>query len=514
MDEILRGSNKTRKQPYRVEHTPAVLAEPKSREKFSDRLRMLGDVLEERAESFRQKNARALHKFDRALTSRRANPLAFLALATVLGITAVVGVVYTPTYVVSVDGVALGVVKNPQVFEGVERRVEARATSILGYNYQLDHMVTYDFALSERDQIPAAAQFETYLFNQIGAVMKSYVLTVDGKVIGAATDEAEISGLLEDLKARYTDENTVSVDFTSAVHVSHQYISSEVEQDAAAIRDMLTANTNGQTTYEVQPGDTFMQLAWDNGMEMEEMEALNPSVDVDKLQIGQLLNIKEEIPFLGVRTVNSISYQEPIACPVEEVKDDSMYQGDSTILQQGVQGQSLISANVTYLNGKEQARDITGSEVVSEPTTKIVAVGTKERPKTMAKGYFIWPVYGHVTSGYGSRYIFGSTSYHSGIDIATSYGTGIAAADGGTVIFSGTGAGSNWSYGKLVIIDHGNGKQTYYGHCSSLLVSAGDKVYQGQTIARVGSTGRSTGNHCHFQVKESGTTVSPYNYLP
>lgn len=512
MDEILHASGKTRKQAYAVERAAKQPAGQKKT--LREQLRLFHERVEERAEVFRQKNARTLHRVDHALATRRANPLAFLAVATVLGIAAVVGVVYTPTYVVSVDGVALGVVENPQVFEAVEQRVETRASTILGYDYKLDHAVTYEFALSERDKIPAVGQFETYLFNQIGEVMKSYVLTVDGKVIGAAEDQAALTGLLNGLKAKYTNEDTVSVEFTSAVHIAHEYISSDVEQDMDAILGALTANTNGQTTYEVKKGDTFMQLAWDNGMEMEEMEALNPGVDVDKLQIGQILNIKEEIPFLGVRTINSITYTEPIACPVEEVKDDSMYQGESKVIQQGVQGESLIAANVTYINGVEKQREITDTTIVSEPTTKIVSVGTKERPKTMAKGYFIWPLYGHVTSGYGYRSIFGSYSYHSGIDIASPRGTGIAAADGGTVIFAGTGAGSNWSYGKLVIIDHGNGKQTYYGHCSSILVSAGDKVYQGQTIARVGSTGRSTGNHCHFQVKLNGTTVSPYNYLP
>ena len=79
--------------------------------------------------------------------------------------------------------------------------------------------------------------------------------------------------------------------------------------------------------------------------------------------------------------------------------------------------------------------------------------------------------------------------------------------------FAGRATGSNWSYGNLVIINHGHGKVTYSGHCSRVLVSAGDHVYQGQTIARVGSTGRSTGNHCHFEVKINGTSVNPLAYL-
>ena len=144
----------------------------------------------------------------------------------------------------------------------------------------------------------------------------------------------------------------------------------------------------------------------------------------------------------------------------------------------------------------------------------MVAVGTKPRPKTMATGTFVWPLRGKITSKYGSRYIFGSYSFHSGLDIAASYGSSIVAADGGKVVFAGRGSGSTWSYGNYVVIDHENGLQTIYAHCSSLNVSTGERVFQGQTIARVGDSGRATGAHCHFQVKLHGTTVSPYNYLP
>ncbi len=151
---------------------------------------------------------------------------------------------------------------------------------------------------------------------------------------------------------------------------------------------------------------------------------------------------------------------------------------------------------------------------LTEPTAKQVAVGTMERPSWLPTGHFTWPTWGTITSRFGSRYIFGSYSYHSGIDISVPYGSSIKAADGGTVIFAGTGSGSTWSYGKYVVIDHGNGRQTYYAHNSSLLVSVGDKVYQGQVIARAGSTGRSTGPHCHFQVKINGSDVNPLKYLP
>ncbi len=208
-----------------------------------------------------------------------------------------------------------------------------------------------------------------------------------------------------------------------------------------------------------------------------------------------------------------MTYTQSIECPVVEVQDDSMYQGESKVLDAGVPGEQIVNADIAYLNGVEQERTVLSTQVTREATNKVIAVGTKVRPSWLPNGYFIWPVYGRITSYFGYRSIFGSYSYHGGIDIATSYGTNIAAADGGTVVFAGRATGSMWSYGNLVIVDHGNGKQTYYGHCSSVLVSAGDKVYQGQTIAKVGSTGRSTGNHCHFEVKINGTSVNPLSYL-
>ena len=440
---------------------------------------------------------------------RLINPLHFLAAAVVIGVAAVVGTVYTPSYVVEVDGVALGTVTSPSVFEDVVDRVESRATDILGYDYTMDGAVTYAPALTERESITPVADFETYLFDQIGEVMKSYVLTVNGQFIGAAQDRETLNGVLEQVKAAYVDENTVSAEFTSGVYITHEYTPSDVNQDPAAMLATLTANTNGQTTYEVQKGDTFNAIAYANDMSVSDLKALNPGIDINRLMIGDVLNVKEQIPLLSVTTVDDVTYTEPIACPVEEVKDSSMYVGDSKILTQGTEGEAQVHAQVTYVNGSETQREILSSTTLREPTTTVKAVGTKEKPKTASTGSYSWPIRGRITSYFGGRNIFGSYSYHSGIDISASYGAAIKAADGGTVTF----AGYKGSYGYLVIITHDNGTQTYYGHNSSLLVSAGQKVYKGQQIAKAGSTGRSTGTHCHFEVRVNGTSVNPLSYL-
>ena len=416
-----------------------------------------------RTERFLQENSATVRRVDQALAWMRSfNPLIFLAAATLIGVTGVLSTVYVPSYQVLVDGQPIGVVSTKSDFEGAVDRVEARATEILGHTYVMDGEVEYRFALSERDSIPPAATLEPYLLDRIGDVMKSYVLSVNGQVVGAAEDQATLTALLDSIQAAYEDENTISSKFVDQVNITREYISADVEQDVADIQATLTSNTNGETTYEVQAGDTFMALAFDNGMTMKELEALNPGVDVNKLMIGQVLNIKEEIPFLSVETVDAVTYTESIAAPVRQVEDSSMYEGDTKVLSAGSAGAQQVSANVTYVNGAETAREITDTTVLTQPTEKVVAVGTKERPSWLPKGYFIWPTYGNVTSGYGYRSIFGSYSFHRGIDIAVPYGTSIAAADGGTVIYSG------WqgTYGKLVIIDHGDGRQSYYGHNS------------------------------------------------
>ena len=118
------------------------------------------------------------------------------------------------------------------------------------------------------------------------------------------------------------------------------------------------------------------------------------------------------------------------------------------------------------------------------------------------------PVSGIITSRFGNRESI-RTYGHTGLDIAAPAGTPIKAAADGTVTFSGYSGG----YGYVVKMSHGNGIETYYGHCSALYVSAGEKVEAGDVIAAVGSTGNSTGNHLHFEVRIDGVEVNPQNYL-
>ena len=161
---------------------------------------------------------------------------------------------------------------------------------------------------------------------------------------------------------------------------------------------------------------------------------------------------------------------------------------------------------------KEPVKQVTVAKTTSKTTS--TSTGTLNTGYNVSTGKvnlgisLIKPVSGIITSRFGVSSRIRSSN-HTGLDIATSTGTPIKAAASGTVTFS----GYKGSYGYMVVISHGNGVQTYYGHCSQLYVSAGQTVSQGTTIAAVGSTGNSTGPHLHLEIRVNGVAYNPQNYL-
>lgn len=456
---------------------------------------------------------RAAHLIHNAAAGNRATgPISFLAGSAALAVALTLTALYSPSYAVTVDGEQVGVVADQEVVAQAIQAVEEAGANILGYDYQVEGDIQYQFEVSLRSDLSQQSDIQDYFFTQLDEVsgeLRMYQVSVDGATVGVIKNEEDLNQLLENMKAKYTTENTVSAEFLDTVTVEPVYTADTV-LTVEEMEQALQASSNGSTTYTVVQGDTFNAIAYANDMSVSDLKALNPNVDINRLMVGDVLNAKELTPVLSVQTVDNITYTESIECPVETREDSSMYKGETKIITQGVEGEAQVNATVTYVNGQETERVINSSVTVREPTTTVKAVGTKEKPKTASTGSYSWPITGRITSYFGGRYIFGSYSYHSGIDISCSYGAAIKAADGGTVTF----AGYKGSYGYLVIITHDNGTQTYYAHNSSLLVSAGQKVYKGQQIAKAGSTGRSTGTHCHFEVRVRGTSVNPLSYLP
>ena len=224
--------------------------------------------------------------------------------------------------------------------------------------------------------------------------------------------------------------------------------------------------------------------------------------------------LKSEASPISVAYVQRETYTETIDYKTRTIEDDSQYTDYSYVKQKGVEGVRTIVDDVSYVQGQEIGRTNVSTEVTKEPVEKIVVVGTKERPDGMtpgeASGILTWPTPNvRFISSY-FEYRWGTM--HNGIDIANgaSYGETIVAADGGTVEYVKL---HSYGYGYHLCIDHGNGIKTLYAHCSQINVSAGQKVYKGQPIAKIGATGDVTGPHLHFEVRVYGSPVNPLQYV-
>ena len=499
-----------KKTPVKEAPEPAKAAQPAASGKPAEWKLYLNGMREWARIHFR----RWAHLFHGAAAGTLAvGPVSFLLVAGALGTALTLTTLYSTSYAVLVDGREVGVVAEQSVVDHAIRTVETRGTELLGYDYQVKNEIDYNFAITLKSDLSREQDISSYFYSQLDELsdqLRVYQVMLGGQVVGTVKDESALNAMLDGIKAEYMTENTTAVEFVEDLTVKPVYVA-DVLVSVDQIEEVLKANTTGETTYTVVRGDSYNAIAYRNDMSLSDLMELNPQADINRLMVGDVLNVKEIIPALSVQTTDHETYLAPIACPVEEVKDDSMYIGDSKILTQGEEGEARVQADVVYVNGHERERTVTDSLTLREPTTTVKAVGTKEKPKTASKGYYIWPTSSHrINSYFGGRTIFGSYGFHSGLDIYATYNEPIKAADGGTVTY----AGWQGSYGNLVVITHDNGMQTYYAHNTSVVVSVGQKVYQGQTIARAGTTGNSTGVHCHFEVRVGGSTVNPLNYLP
>lgn len=178
-------------------------------------------------------------------------------------------------------------------------------------------------------------------------------------------------------------------------------------------------------------------------------------------------------------------------------ESDEMIRGETRILQQGQDGFVLVTKEVIRENGEITGETVVEERVLTESVPEIILCGTSGLADPLDSL--------RLTSGFGYRW----GRQHEGIDLGMYEGAPIYAARAGTVAY----AGCCGSYGNLVRIDHGDGMETYYAHCSRLLVSEGQQVEAGDIIAEVGSTGNSTGPHLHFEVRINGTSQDPLEWL-
>ena len=422
---------------------------------------------------------------------------------------------YCTAYEYSYNGRTLGLVKEKDDVLRITDLVQGALTKDKNVDVVIDPASDIEFkrvsALGnvEIDSSEEVLKRLSYMGN---LNVKAYGIYINGEKVGSVENKKTAANVLQDIKDRYTSkrEGAKIEEAVFIENVEAKQTNTELE-DVISEKEMverLCTSGEKETMHKVVAGDTLADIAKRYSVDEDDILADNPGVDKKKLEVGSTLLIRQNAPVLTVQITELVTYEKEIEHEVDKQEDADMYEGDTKTKQAGENGVSEITSRIVLINGEEKQETPLVTTVKKEPVTEIITVGTKERPPTVGSGKYIWPLSGGytLTSNFGGRW--GTT--HEGIDLGVSVGTTVMAADGGTVTYS----GYSGAYGYLVIIDHQNGMETRYAHNSELLVSVGDKVYQGQSIAKSGNTGRSTGPHVHFEIRVDGVAKDPLNYLP
>ncbi len=488
---------------------------------------------------------------------------ALVAFAVVLvGLSAFqVGFVYNTT----INGEPVGYVTNASQLRKAMVAAETYASDVLSENYTFDKPVTTTCSIARVDDCISSSELTSAITQQIDEIQNLAILTIDGIEICGMEKAEDVQAVLDQIKASCTenlpDQSGAEISFRQNVTIRYQDAPASRATTSDELYHLL-APGSCISTYTVPENATTEQILSDTGATLETLTYLNPTVNFetqaeedssaeqtqgsaavvqataktasDPAQTGDSQNqettaktavtggMELSVPNLSscILTVQAVDVEHRTEeIPYETVtrENNQLPVGTRNVIQVGVAGSRNITEQVTYLNGIRQSSTQLENTVTQEPVQEIVEVGTQPVSSTSALTYqadgsitgtgtMIRPfAAGRVTSNYGYR----GSEFHTGVDFAGSAGSDVVAADSGTVIW----AGAKGNYGNCVMISHGNGLVTLYAHNSQVEVSVGDAVSQGTVIAKVGSTGRSTGPHCHFEVRQYGQIQNPWNYI-
>lgn len=398
-------------------------------------------------------------------------------------------------------------------------------------------------AEQEKQQLESALQEAQGLISELQDSQEdaeSKIAELDQKMSDISGQMTSLEQKLDDKSAEISDTETLLAQ--SEENASAQYDSMKLRiqymyENAQSMSYMEILCTSGNVSdflnsvdyvYELSEYDRTMleqyqnttQLVADTKEQLEQdyadLETMQAELQDQKDAVAALRGQKEtELASIGSQldTAEDVAqnYQNEIAAQeevIEEIKTQLALQAQREAERRAAaEAEAKRKAEEAADSGTENSTENGNSGDSGGSTTDYV------EPPSYTGGAFTWPCPSsrRVTSDYGNRLspTAGASSSHKGIDIGASYGADIVAAADGEVIYSGYSAAA----GNHVIISHGNGLCTVYMHASSLNVSVGDAVSAGQSIAKVGSTGISTGNHLHFGVSVNGAYVSPWNYL-
>lgn len=447
------------------------------------------------------------HKFRNLTKKQQIGYVGVLSLCLILLTT--FSYINSMAFEVKSNGKTIAIVDKKEDFTMAMENVKDILSKTYNKDIVMDDQISFDRVKVHKDKINTIEQIQDAILKNINMEVMATGIYVEDKCIVALSSKEEAQNVLEEVKNIYApkDENIKieKHDYVEHIKIDKVQIKgSQVKTSKEAV-DLILRGTDEEKIHKIQKGESFWTIAQKYDISVDDLVLSNRDVRPEALQIGQEISLVVPKPLLTVETVTDVVTKKKIPYDVAFENTSALYKGDKKVKRRGKEGIKEVFAKVITQNGIQVAMNVVSENILSNPTQQIVLTGTKNPPPKKGTGTFMNPTRGRLSSRFGWRW----GRKHTGIDIAAPIGTDVKASDGGVIIFSGWKSG----YGYLVIIDHGANMKTYYGHNSKLLVKKGQKVYKGQRIALVGSTGRSTGPHVHFEVRKNNVPLNPLGYV-
>ncbi len=427
------------------------------------------------------------------------------------------------------NGNSLGYIENTETFEkGRSQALALLSSSEESSAITLNKQPQYKFSRVKINELSNSQMISEGIITGSGEnYVRACGVYINGEFICAVRNESDAVAVFSKILAPYekkAEEGTM-VSFVEEIEYIQGYYkeNSDLIWDASRLQAILSKPKAEAKYHKVKKGDTLASVAKQYGLTRKQLRTLNPGKDFSEFSSIKKLLVAEEENYVRVKVMKTRTRKVSIPYETIEKQSSSLAKGTKKTTQNGAYGQKVITELVTYINGEISYTSFLSEKITKNPVSKIVLIGTKTYSSPVYSGSvtsrgFTWPTRGaySISSHYGYRNPgISGWGFHGGIDIIRyggSTGIPVVASASGTVVT----AYSGWSgYGHTVVINHGNGITTRYAHMQpgSLCVRAGQYVYQGQQIGRIGSTGNSTGPHLHFEVLVYGRKVNPLGYI-
>lgn len=407
-------------------------------------------------------------------------------------------------YEVYINNKSMGIIEDKDEAKLIVEKIKKELDSTEGLDFEDEPIFNPRFAMANK--IISNEEIEINIKNLLDYYVDGCRILIDDDSVVNVENEEIANTLIEEYKNSILGEGTIqSYEVLSKIEIKpDKVLSSSVKDSSEAMEIINGIKGAKESFYTVQEKDTLWDIAVKHDLPVSYLLSINKDLG-DVLKIGQQIYLKAPQPLIKIKIIEKLSYEETIPFEITQQNDKNMQAGKIEILQKGSDGKRHVEAIIERINNEETSREILKEEIYYEPVNQIEKIGTKKSEGLKATGKFLRPVSGSISSSFGKR----GRETHTGIDYACAYGVSIKAADSGKVVQVGTYGG----YGKMVKIEHNNGYQTLYAHCSSLNVKVGQNVKKGEIIAKVGSTGRSTGPHLHFEIRKNGVPQNPAKYV-